>query len=173
MGPFELIPADIAQDGVRIWSGLNSYVFQDVENWYPNDIPGEFDTALFNLEGVHDISVAADFLIDQFDVSLGSIRIDLDGHISQFRNTLNPMQFGRDGRRTSLSFQNGIVYAQGDVIISGENNELEISSTATLYSTNIFIHDGATLNMSGEISGDVINSGGIIDLGGSSIANYF
>jgi len=171
MGPFELIPADIAQDGVRIWSGLNSYVFQDVENWYPNDIPGEFDTALFNLEGVHDISVAADFLIDQFDVSLGSIRIDLDGHISQFRNTLNPMQFGRDGRRTSLSFQNGIVYAQGDVIISGENNELEISSTATLYSTNIFIHDGATLNMSGEISGDVINSGGIIDLGGSSIAN--
>jgi hypothetical protein len=173
MGPFELVPADVAQDGVRIWSGLNSDQFQDPDNWLPIDVPGEFDIALFNLDTVYEIFAVEDFAIDKFDVSLGNIRIDLDGHSFQFRDTINPLQFSQSTRSSSLGFKNGFVYSQGDIKITGENNKLIINSDASMYAEKLIINDGAILDISGEVTANVINSGGIIDIGGAQITNAY
>ncbi|MBC8203303.1 MAG: VCBS repeat-containing protein [Planctomycetes bacterium] len=171
MGPYELIPAVIGQDGVRIWSELISTVFQDEGNWLPNSVPGEFDTALFDVSGIHDVVAAEAILIDNINVTQGRIKFDLNGYFLQFRNIVNPIQIGQTGTRSFLGIKNGSVYAQGDMRISGEWNELEIDSTSFLYSTNLYVENGATLNIGNEITSDIFVSGGVIDLGGTNIAS--
>jgi hypothetical protein len=171
MGPFELRPATSQEDGVRIWSGLNSNLFHDIENWHPNDIPSYFDTALFNSYGSTHISTSEKTVVDSLVSSAGNVKINLNGYVIRFESAIDPVRIGRTNEVASLSFENGYIDMQGDLRISGAGNEFGINNDAFLNANNILIEDSAILDFSGEINANVINSGGIIDLGSQLIAN--
>jgi len=170
MGPFEFRPADIGQDGVRIWSGFSSNVFQDVANWLPNDIPGEFDTALFNVDDTQDISLDESVFVDFLNVSSGTVKIDLVGNYVQLRSTVDAIQIGRHGTPSILGFKSGSIYAGNELSVFGTDNRLTIQSDAILQTDNLFLAEGGTLELSGEIVGDIMNWGGSIDIGGIDVA---
>ena len=171
MGPFELRPATSQGDGVRIWSGLNSNLFHDIENWHPNDIPSYFDTALFNSYGNTYISTSEKTVMDSLVSSTGNVKINLNGYVIRFESAIDPIRIGRTNEVASLGFENGQITMQGDLRISGAGNEFGIDNDAFLNANNILIEESAILNFSGEINANVINSGGIIDLGSQFIAN--
>lgn len=171
MGPYEFRPADIGQDGVRMWSGFASTVFQDVANWLPNDIPGEFDTALFNVVDTEDISLDQSVTVDILNVSGGTVKFDLLGNYLLLRNTEDAIRIGRHGTPSNLGFKSGNVYAGNKLSVFGTDNRLRIQSDATLQTNNLVIAEGGTLELSGGIIGDIVNWGGSIDIGGIDIAN--
>ena len=170
MGPFEFRPADIGQDGVRMWSGFTSTVFQDVANWLPNDIPGEFDTALFNVNGTEDISLEESVFVDILNVSPGTVKFDLVGNYLQLRSTEDAIQIGRSGTPSILGFESGSIYAGDKLSVFGTDNRLTIQSDAVLQTNNLVLAEGGTLQLSGEIIGDIENWGGSIDIGGIDVA---
>ena len=169
MGPYEFTPADPNEDGVRIWSGATSSLYQEPDNWLPFDVPGELDTAYFGITGTLDVTTEGSIMVDSVNVSQGTVKFNLGGSYILFRNTLDSMQIGRFGVPASLRFLNGYVISNGEINISGAKNELKIAANATLQTDRVSIVDRGIFNLANDVYGEVVNSGGIIDLAGTSI----
>ena len=109
----------LKEDGVRIWSGLNSNLFHDTENWHPNDIPSYFDTALFNSYGSTHISTSEKTVVDSLVSSAGNVKINLNGYVIRFESAIDPVRIGRTNEVASLSFETGTSICKANLRISG------------------------------------------------------
>ena len=90
--------------------------------------------------------------------------------MSKLRSTGDAIQIGRHGTPSILGFKSGSIYAGNELSVFGTDNRLTIQSNTILQTDNLFLAEGGTLELSGEIVGDIMNWGGSIDIGGIDVA---
>ena len=170
MGAYEHLQAN---DPVWIWSGANSDLFNDPENWLQSGVPDSDSNVMFNgnLGNSGYVLFNQSHYLSTLNVTGGEFTFDLDNNALTLRGQsrairINPFENGAaakfkgPGTMSSLNpidFENGIISFSNDI---------------SFYIDTLNLGEGSTLEFDGSLIGNVTNDGATVLPGGQNVGAF-
>ena len=170
MGAYE---HDQANDAVWIWSGANSSVFNDPENWYQNGAPDSDSNVMFNGNqgNLGYVLFNQTHYLNTLHVTGGEFTFDLDSNDLTLRGQSRSIRVDPFSNNASANFKGpGTMYSLNP--IDFESGKISFSSGISFYIDSLNLGEGSSLAFDGSIIGDVTNDGATILPAGHGLGSF-
>ena len=166
MGAYELL---LGVNNLSIWSGANSNLFGDPENWLPSGVPDIEDTAMFDLLGSKFVQIAQSRYLNSLYITKGDVTFDIRDTVLTLLSQSDPLRVTPFDAATSATFkgEGGILRVTGPLNLQ-EGNISFIEGT-TFEAPNVELGEGFEFFLDGNFVGNLTNIGSRVLPGGDNI----